>query len=69
VRAANRKPAILRDSPIGEPSGTVADSELPSSSACRCGAVPPTPKHLLPVPLAWALNAAPPNMDTGVVVD
>jgi hypothetical protein len=32
-------------------------------------AVPPAPKYLLLVPLAWALNAAPPNMATGVVVD
>jgi Family of unknown function (DUF6064) len=32
-------------------------------------AVPPAPKHLLLVPLAWALNAAPHNMATGVVVD
>jgi len=32
-------------------------------------AVPPAPKYLLLVPLAWALNAAPPNMATGVVAD
>ena len=32
-------------------------------------AVPPAPKYLLLMPLAWALNAAPPNMATGVVVD
>jgi hypothetical protein len=32
-------------------------------------AVPPAPKYLLLMPLAWALNAAPPNMSTGVVVD
>ena len=32
-------------------------------------ATPPAPKYLLLVPLAWALNAAPPNMATGVVVD
>ena len=32
-------------------------------------AVPPTPKYLLLVPLAWALNAAPPNMATGVAAD
>ena len=32
-------------------------------------AVPPVPKYLLLVPLAWALTAAPPNMATGVVVD
>jgi hypothetical protein len=32
-------------------------------------AVPPTPKYLLLMPLAWALTAAPPNMATGVVVD
>ena len=32
-------------------------------------ALPPAPKYLLLVPLAWALNAAPPNMATGVVVD
>jgi len=32
-------------------------------------AVPPAPKYLLLMPLAWALNAAPSNMATGVVVD
>jgi hypothetical protein len=32
-------------------------------------AVPPVPKYLLLVPLAWALNAAPGNMALGVVVD
>jgi hypothetical protein len=32
-------------------------------------AVPPAPAHLLWVPLAWALNATPHNMATGVVVD
>ena len=32
-------------------------------------AVPPAPKYLLLVPLAWALTAAPPNMATGVVAD
>jgi hypothetical protein len=32
-------------------------------------AVPPVPRYLLLVPLAWALNAAPHNMATGVVVD
>lgn len=32
-------------------------------------AVPPVPAYLLFLPLAWALNAAPPNMATGVVVD
>ena len=32
-------------------------------------AVPPAPKYLLLMPLAWALNAAPHNMATGVVVD
>jgi len=32
-------------------------------------AVPPAPAYLLFLPLAWALNAAPPNMATGVVVD
>ena len=32
-------------------------------------AVPPAPKYLLLVPLAWALNAAPPNMATGVEAD
>ena len=32
-------------------------------------AVPPIPKYLLLVPLAWALNAAPPNMATGVEAD
>ena len=32
-------------------------------------AVPPAPKYLLLVPLAWALNAAPHNMATGVTVD
>jgi uncharacterized protein DUF6064 len=32
-------------------------------------AVPPAPKYLLLVPLAWALNAAPPNMATGVTAD
>jgi uncharacterized protein DUF6064 len=32
-------------------------------------AVPPTPAYLLFLPLAWALNAAPQNMATGVVVD
>jgi hypothetical protein len=32
-------------------------------------AVPPAPKYLLLVPLAWALNAAPKNMALGVVVD
>jgi uncharacterized protein DUF6064 len=32
-------------------------------------AVPPAPKYLLLVPLAWALNAAPHNMATGVVAD
>lgn len=32
-------------------------------------ALPPAPKYLLLVPLAWALNAAPPNLATGVVVD
>jgi Family of unknown function (DUF6064) len=32
-------------------------------------AVPPAPKYLLLVPLAWALNAAPHNVATGVVVD
>ena len=32
-------------------------------------AVPPAPKYLLLVPLAWALNAAPPNMATGVDAD
>jgi Family of unknown function (DUF6064) len=32
-------------------------------------AVRPAPKYLLLVPLAWALNAAPHNMATGVVVD
>ena len=31
--------------------------------------VPPAPKYLLLMPLAWALTAAPPNMATGVVVD
>jgi Family of unknown function (DUF6064) len=32
-------------------------------------AVPPVPKYLLLVPLAWALTAAPPNMATGVAAD
>jgi hypothetical protein len=32
-------------------------------------AIPPAPKYLLLMPLAWALNAAPHNMATGVVVD
>jgi hypothetical protein len=32
-------------------------------------AVPPAPKYLLLVPLAWALTAAPPDMATGVVAD
>jgi Family of unknown function (DUF6064) len=32
-------------------------------------AVPPVPAYLLFLPLAWALNAAPHNMATGVVVD
>lgn len=32
-------------------------------------AVPPAPAYLLLVPLAWALNAAPHNMATGVEVD
>jgi hypothetical protein len=32
-------------------------------------AVPPAPKYLLLMPLAWALTAAPPNMATGVVED
>ena len=32
-------------------------------------ALPPAPKYLLLVPLAWALNAAPPNLAGGVVVD
>jgi hypothetical protein len=32
-------------------------------------AVPPVPKYLLLVPLAWALNAAPHNMATGVAGD
>ena len=32
-------------------------------------AIPPAPKYLLLMPLAWALNAAPSNMATGVVVD
>lgn len=32
-------------------------------------AVPPAPKYLLLVPLAWALNAAPLNMATGVEAD
>jgi hypothetical protein len=32
-------------------------------------AVPPAPAYLLFLPLAWALNAAPQNMATGVVVD
>jgi Family of unknown function (DUF6064) len=32
-------------------------------------AVPPVPAYLLFLPLAWALNAAPSNMATGVVVD
>jgi hypothetical protein len=32
-------------------------------------AVPSAPKYLLLVPLAWALNAAPPNMATGVEAD
>jgi hypothetical protein len=32
-------------------------------------AIPPVPAYLLFLPLAWALNAAPPNMATGVVVD
>ena len=32
-------------------------------------AVPPAPAYLLFMPLAWALNAAPHNMATGVVVD
>ena len=32
-------------------------------------AVPPAPKYLLLMPLAWALNAAPHNMAIGVVVD
>jgi hypothetical protein len=32
-------------------------------------AVPPAPAYLLFLPLAWALNAAPHNMATGVVVD
>jgi chromate transport protein ChrA len=32
-------------------------------------AVPPVPQYLLLVPLAWALNAAPPNMATGVEAD
>jgi hypothetical protein len=32
-------------------------------------AVPPAPAHLLWVPLAWALNAAPPNMATGIEAD
>ena len=32
-------------------------------------AVPPVPKYLLLMPLAWALNAAPHNMATGVAAD
>lgn len=32
-------------------------------------AIPPAPAYLPFLPLAWALNAAPPNMATGVVVD
>jgi Family of unknown function (DUF6064) len=32
-------------------------------------AIPPAPKYLLLVPLAWALTAAPPNMATGVEAD
>jgi Family of unknown function (DUF6064) len=32
-------------------------------------AVPPAPKYLLLMPLAWALNAAPHNMATGVAAD
>jgi hypothetical protein len=32
-------------------------------------AVPPVPVYLLFLPLAWALNATPHNMATGVVVD
>jgi hypothetical protein len=32
-------------------------------------AIPPVPKYLLLMPLAWALNAAPPNMATGVAAD
>lgn len=32
-------------------------------------AAPLAPKYLLLVPLAWALNAAPPNMATGVAAD
>jgi hypothetical protein len=32
-------------------------------------AVPPAPKYLLLVPLAWALAAAPPDMATGVAAD
>ena len=32
-------------------------------------ALPPAPKYLLLMPLAWALNAAPHNMATGVAAD
>ena len=32
-------------------------------------AVPPVPRYLLLMPLAWALNAAPHNMATGVAAD
>ncbi len=30
---------------------------------------PPAPKYLLPLPLAWALTAAPPALGTGIVAD